>query len=98
MEIILQSLHFTANPQLTEFVNEKVGSLSHLYNKIELATVTLKLEKSAENENKVCEIKLAVPGKDLFAKRQHQSFEEAINEVVDVLHEQIKTLKGKAEN
>ena len=97
MEITIQSLHFDASEALKDFVTEKVSKLSTLYNKIESADVTLKLENAAQADNKICEIRLAVPGSDLFAKRQHQSFEEATNEVVDVLQQQIHKMKGKQE-
>jgi len=41
MKINLQSVHFKAGDQLKEFVDEKVGSLSHLYEDILSADVTL---------------------------------------------------------
>ncbi len=97
MNINIQSLHFTAKPELTDFITEKVNKLSALYDKIESAEVTLKLENSAENGNRICEIRLAVPGNDLFAKKQHETFEEATTEVVDALHTQLQKLKAKSE-
>lgn len=96
MEITIQSLHFTASPQLNDFVTEKVSKLSHLYDRIESANVSLKLEPATETDNKLCEIRLAVPGNDVFAKRQAVTFEEATNEVVDALGRQLVKLKEKA--
>ncbi|HLP11675.1 MAG TPA: ribosome-associated translation inhibitor RaiA [Flavobacteriales bacterium] len=93
MEITIQSLHFTARPELTKFIKEKVSKLTHLHDKIITADVYLKLDKSNKTDNKVCEIKLNLPGKDLFAKRKFQTFEEATNEVIDALQQQIKKLK-----
>lgn len=95
MRIIIQSPHFTVREELDSYVNEKVSKLSHLDDRIISADVCLKVEKSATDENKICEIRLAIPGNDLFAKRQSQTFEEATNEVVDVLQQQIKKAKGK---
>ena len=95
MEIKIQSLHFTANDQLEAFVQRKVNKLSRLNERIISGDVCLKLDKSAKTENKVCEIKLSVAGRDLFAKRQCKTFEEATNEAVDALQQQL--LKRKTQ-
>ena len=44
-------------------------------------------------DNKVCEIRLAVPGNDLFAKKHSDSFEDAVTKVIDALREQIEKMK-----
>ncbi len=93
MELTIQSLHFTAKQKLNNFVTEKVNRLSRFYNKIESAKVCLKLDKSDKTDNKICEIRLAVPGNDLFAKRQCKTFENATNEAVAALQQQIKKMK-----
>ncbi|HLP53253.1 MAG TPA: ribosome-associated translation inhibitor RaiA [Chitinophagales bacterium] len=94
MQIIIQSLHFNARPDLEAHVNDKVNHLEHYFDKIETANVTLKIEPHDDGD-KVCEIRLAIPGNDLFVKKYAASFEEAVNRTVDVLEEQIKRLKGK---
>ena len=98
MEIKIQSLHFKANDLLEEFVQEKVARLSHLNDKIISGDVCLKLDKSQKHDNKVCEIRLAVPGNDLFAKRQCKTFEEATNEVVEALQKQLRRNKTQLQN
>ena len=95
MIVTIQSLHFTAKQELNNFVTEKVSQLSHFYDKIESANVCLKLENSVKTENKICEIRLIVPGKDLFVKRHGKTFEEATHDAVDVLQQQIKKMKTK---
>lgn len=95
MKLTIQSLHFTATQELNLFVTEKVNKLSHFFEDIESANVCLKLDKSGTTDNKICEIRLAVPGNDLFAKRQSTTFEEATNETVNVLEQQIKKMKEK---
>ena len=97
MELTIQSLHFTAQQKLNDFVTKKVSRLSHLYDKIESAEVCLKLDKSNTTDNKICEIRLVVPGNDLFAKREGKTFEKATDEVVDVLQRQIEKMKTKFE-
>lgn len=95
MQIIIQSIHFTARPELDAHVTDKVNSLERFYDKIESANVILKVEKHDTEGDKLCEIRLAVPGNDLFVKKYGDSFEEAVNKVVDVLEDQIAKLKGK---
>ena len=54
----------------------------------------LRLDKGDSHENKVAEIKLLVPGNDLFAKRQCKTFEEATDLAVEALRRQLKKQKG----
>ena len=98
MNIKIQSPHFTLNKGLNDFVTKKVKKLSRLYDRIEAGEVCLKLDKSDTDKNKICEIRLAVPGKDLFAKRKSDHFDKAVNETVDVLERQIEKMKTKFEN
>lgn len=93
MKIVIQSLHFTAKPKLNEFINEKAAKLSHLTDKAELADICLSLDKSDTRDNKVCEIKLRVPGNDLFSKKRSETFEEAVSLAVHALQEQIRKMK-----
>ena len=98
MKIKIQSLHFKANEQLEEFVQNKVSKLSHFNDRIVSGEVCLKLDKSKELDNKVCEIRLAIPGNDLFAKKQCTTFEEATNEVIDALQKQLRRKKTQLQN
>ncbi len=95
MEIKIQSIHFDADVKLLDFVEEKVGKLNTFFDNIIDSEVFLKIDKSDVKENKVAEIKLAIPGKDLFAKKQGKSFEEATDEAVEALRRQINKYKGK---
>ncbi|OFY94092.1 MAG: ribosomal subunit interface protein [Bacteroidetes bacterium RIFCSPLOWO2_12_FULL_31_6] len=96
MKIVIQSPHFTPKQVLTDFVTEKVNKLSHFYDRIESAKVCLKLEKSDTTENKICEIELAVPGNNLFAKRSSRTFEEATTEAIHAIQNQMDKLKSKS--
>ena len=98
MKIDIQSLHFTPQQELTDFVTEKVSTLSHFNDSILAGEVCLKLDKSDKTENKVCEIRLSVPGNDLFAKRQCKTFEEATNQTVEALQKQLRKLKTRLQN
>ncbi len=85
MKINIQSLKFTAKEELLDFVKEKVGKLSRFNDKIISAEVTLQLDTANKLENKICDIRLIVPGYDDFVKKNAASFEEAVLNAVDTL-------------
>jgi len=91
----VHSIHFDADGKLLEFVNEKVDKLDQYHDKIINGEVFLRLDKSDTNENKIAEIKVNIPGKELFAKKQCKSFEEATDLAVDALRRQISKYKEK---
>jgi len=95
MKVNVHSIHFDADKKLIEFIKGKVDKLAGIHDQITTSEVYLKLEKSSDTDNKVAEIKLLVPGKELFAKRQCKSFEEAVDQSVNALRNQIKKYKGK---
>ena len=96
MKIKIQSIHFDADKKLLDFIYSKTKKLGHFYDNIIGADVILRLEKSNDNENKVVEIRIKIPGNDLFAKRQCRSFEEATDIAVEALIKQLKKHKEKA--
>jgi len=95
MSTIVQSIHFDADRDLVNFIESKVGKLSQFYDRIIDSEVYLKVDKNAANENKIAEIKVAIPGKELFAKKQCKTFEEATDLAVEALRRQIRKHKGK---
>ncbi len=95
MKINLQSLHFKASDNIKEFVEDKVGKLSHFDDKILSADVTLFSDDGKSIDNKVCEIRLVVPGCDDFVKRNAGSFEEAIADAVETLQKILRRKKDK---
>ena len=95
MNIQIQSIHFTADKKLLGFIEEKVEKLNHFYDGIISSEVFLRLDNSDESTNKVAEIKLNVPGNDLYVKRQCKTFEEAIDTGISAISKQIKKYKEK---
>jgi putative sigma-54 modulation protein len=95
MKTTVQSVHFDADKKLLEFVEGKLEKLGIHYDKIIESEVTLKLDNASNNENKIAEIRLHVPGNDLFAKRRCASFEEATDLAIDALKQQITKHKDK---
>jgi putative sigma-54 modulation protein len=95
MKITVQSIHFTADKGLLEFIQKKVDKLDTFYDNIINGEVYLRLEKVEDEANKITEIKLMLPGNQIFAKEQCKSFEEATDLVVESLRKQIDKHKKK---
>ena len=96
MNIRISSIRFNADKNLTSFIKSRVNKLIQVYDSIIKAEVFLRLDKSHDLENKVAEIKVTMPGNQLFAKKQCKSFEEATDNAVDALRKQIKKHKEKS--
>jgi putative sigma-54 modulation protein len=95
MDIKVSSVHFDADKKLLDFIEKKVSKLVKFYEDIIGAEVILRLENSQNLENKVSEIRLIIPGYDLFAKKQSKSFEEATDVAIEALRQQILKHKEK---
>lgn len=95
MDLQVHSLHFDADKKLLDFVNTKVIKLETFFDNIISGEVILKLDKANDSENKVAEIKILIPGKELFAKKQCKSFEEATDLACEALRRQVRKHKGK---
>jgi len=93
MDIIIQSLGFTASESLDNFTREKLNSLN--YDKIIRANVTFFTGPGSNPDNNYCEIRLEVPGNDPFVKRNSPYFETAVTECVDILSESLKRTRSK---
>ena len=91
----MHSIHFKADQKLIDFINEKVTKLQLFFDQIIVSEVFLRLDKNTEKENKVAEVKILIPGKELFAKKQCKTFEEAADLCVDALKSQVKKHKDK---
>ena len=95
MQVQVHSVRFDADSKLLDFVQLKLNKLEQFHDQIIGTEVFLRLDKSDTNNNKVAEIKMAVPGKELFAKKQSRTFEEATDVAVEALRKQIRKYKTK---
>jgi putative sigma-54 modulation protein len=85
MDFKVNSVNFSADEKLVEFIREKVKKLELIYDNIIASEVYLKLDKSESKENKVAEVKILLPGNELFASKQCKSFEEAADLAIQAL-------------
>ena len=95
MQVKVQSIQFSADQKLLNFVIQKVNKLNLFFGNILVSEVFLKIVRANSNNNKLVEIKINIPGKELFARKKSKSFEEATDEAVDALRRQINKHKGK---
>ncbi len=95
MEIQVHSVHFTADQKLIDFINEKVSKLGLFYDGIISVQVYLKLDKEHAHSNKISDVKILIPGKELFATKQCDTFEEAVDLSVEALRKQVIKQKEK---
>ncbi len=95
MRITVQSIHFSADIKLLDFIQKKADKLDQYFDQIVNAEVYLKLANVEDEANKISEIKLNVPGGIMFAKEQCKSFEEATDLSIESLIKQITKHKEK---
>ena len=99
MEVKINSVHFTADQKLVDFVNKKVGKLDTFFDGIINTEVTLKVLKPETANNKVSELKVSIPANGyLFAKKQADTFEEATDLAIDAVRKQLDKFKEKLKN
>ena len=95
MKLQMHSIRFDADHKLLDFIQKKADKLETFYDRIVDGEVFLRLEKDDSRENKIVEIKLNVPGEQLFAKTKSKSFEAAADEAMEALRRQLKKVKEK---
>jgi putative sigma-54 modulation protein len=84
MKITVQSMGLTPHDPLEEHIEKKLEKLSTFYDRLQECKVFLKVENASEKENKTSEIILVVPGDDIVVKKTAASFEESLDQCVDV--------------
>ncbi len=95
MEIKINAVGFSASSQLEDFIQKKISKLDKYHDGIIGSEVTLKLEKDDNLEKKVGEVLLNVKGQEVFAKKNAKKFEEAVDELYDVVKRQLVKIKEK---
>lgn len=94
MKLQMHSIHFDADQKLIDFIQKKVDKLETFYDRMVDGEVFLRLNNSGV-ENKTVEIKLNIPGGQLFAKEEAKSFEEATDMATEALRRQLRKVKLK---
>ena len=95
VKLNVRSVNFDADRKLVNFIQNRVDKLTHFFDHIIEADVYLKVDNNHILENKTVEIRLYIPGNDLFAKKTAKNFEAATDEVTEALRRQAKRRKEK---
>jgi len=95
MNVKIHSIRFDADQKLIDFIQSKAEKLNQYFDNIIAVEVFLRLAKSQNAENKIVEIKLEIPGTDIFAKKQAKTFEESTDEALEAIRKQIVKYKEK---
>jgi putative sigma-54 modulation protein len=94
MKLQVHSIHFNADSKLVDFIQKKVDKLETFYDRVVDGEVFLRINNEGI-DNKTVEIKVKVPGSQLFAKEQARSFEAATDLATEALRNQLKKHKEK---
>jgi len=94
MKLQVHSIHFDADRKLIDYIRKKVDKLDTFYDRLVDGEVFLRLNNEGP-DNKTVEIKLNVPGGQLFAIEKARSFEAATDLATDALRMQLKKFKTK---
>ena len=97
MDIIVESPGFKASQDHVNYVHEKVGKLKP-NDRIIRANVTLFAGPDKATPTAYCEIRLEIPGNDLFVKSDGGEFEQAVDNAVATIQEQLRRAKEKQED
>jgi putative sigma-54 modulation protein len=96
MNVSIQTVHFTADSKLMEYVQKKIEKVSQFHDRITKVDVYLKLDNVVHNiKDKIAEIRVHVPRHEFFVKQSSKSFEESFDTALDAVITQIKRKKEK---
>jgi putative sigma-54 modulation protein len=96
MNVNIQTVHFDADTKLVEHINTKIGKIAQFHDRVTKVDVYLKLDNIVHKiKDKVAEIKVHIPGHDLFVKQSSKSFEESFDSALESVINQIKRKKEK---
>ncbi len=95
MKMNVQSVNFTADQKLINFIQKKLDKLENHFDNVIYADVYLKVENTSEKENKVSEILLSIPGDEIICKKRGRRFEVGVDECVSSLERQLQKRKKK---
>ena len=96
MQILITGKGIELTEAIKEYVDKKISGLDKFLAGIIRADVTVGVESHHHQKGDIyiCECKLEIPGKDLFASKTEQTLYKAIDKVRDYLEIEIKKHKA----
>ncbi len=98
MKIMTESIHFTADQKLLQFIESKLQKLERMYERIIDIHVVLKLESHQSIKDKIVEILIHVPGGNIFTRESSKSFETSVELALASLKRQTMKFKQRMSN
>lgn len=96
MNVQIQTVRFTADLKLVDYVTRKVEKLNTFHDRIIKVDVFLKLDNVVHTiKDKIVEIRVHVPKHEFFVKASSKSFEESFDTAMESIASQIKRKKEK---
>ena len=97
MRVQINAVRFNADRSLLDFIEQKLAKLGTFHDNIISAEVFLKLDGSdtSKVKEKIVEVRLTIPGKELFIKEHDRTFESATDRVLDSLKDKLVRCKEK---
>jgi len=96
MNVNIQTVRFTPDVKLVDYVNKKVQKLNTFHDRIIKVDVFLKLDNVVHNiKDKIAEIRVQIPRYQFFVKASSKSFEESFDNALESLVNQVKRKKEK---
>lgn len=97
MRLKINAVRFTADQSLLDFIQAKLNKLDTFHDRIISGEVFLRLEGAETNKvkEKIVEVRVLIPGKEIFVKEHDKSFESATDRVMDVLKDKLVRFKQK---
>ncbi|MEP7142967.1 MAG: HPF/RaiA family ribosome-associated protein [Ferruginibacter sp.] len=93
MNITIQSVNFKAGDKLEHFIADKVSKLFKQSDHIIRAEVTLRKGDSGNPQNKLCDIRLMIPGRDHFVSKSTDLYEKSVLESVRTMQKILRSSK-----
>ena len=98
MQLQIESPHMEADKKLTDLIRSKFDHLAKRYGRINRCDVVLRKGKSDRQKYFFIEAKMEVPRTILFASDEAESFEMALEKVINDLEHQLNRHKEEIED
>ncbi len=95
MKKTIETVNFEAARELVDYVNDLFDTLPKYHNQILSADIFLKQHSGESLAEKEAEIKVYLPGHEVFSSAKGENFQEAANLVLSKVKRQLLSLKEK---
>ncbi len=95
MNATIQSVNFTADQKLINFIQKRLDKLEQFNDGIVNGSVFLKVEPDHERGNKKVEMLVHVRGQELMVKKVARTFEAATDLCAEAMRRRLKRQKEK---